>query len=34
VPERAAKLTVGDSLDAHVFLHCYRIANASIFNLA
>jgi hypothetical protein len=34
VPERAAKLAIGDTLHAYVFLHFHGVANTSIFNLA
>jgi hypothetical protein len=34
VPKIAAKLAVGDSLHANVFLHLHGIANAAVFDLA
>jgi hypothetical protein len=34
MPEIAAKLAVGDSLHADLFLHLHRVANTTIFNLA
>ncbi len=33
MPERAAKLSIGDSLHADVFLHVHRVTNAAVFDL-